>query len=167
MASTRNSDQTMKTFLSLLILCAACTSANAAIILSDNFTYTNGVLTNASAGKWRHTSGGTDEVNVDTGRVELTRSETEDVAASLAVSYAASGGATLYSKFTVFVFSPPAGANGNYFAHLDGGSARARVFAVTNGAAVGKFRLGIANAATTTTNIWPVDLNTNQTYTVL
>lgn len=157
----------MKTFLTLLVLCTFTVGTRAAIVLSDNFNYTNGVLTNASSGKWRHTSGGANEVNVNTGQVELTRSETEDVASSLAVSYSAGSGVTLYSKFSVTVLTPPAGANGNYFAHLDGASARARVFVVTNGAAVGKFRLGLANnTAAPASVIWPVDLNTNQAYTV-
>ena len=157
----------MKTLLSLLILCAVGAGANAAIILNDHFAYSDGVLTNVSAGQWRHTTGGADQVNVDAGRVELTRSETEDVQASLAISYSASSGATLYSRFSVFVLSPPGGANGNYFAHLDGGGARARVFVVTNGAAAGHFRLGLGNGTTTASSIWPVDLNTNQTYTVM
>ncbi len=157
----------MKTLLSLLFVCSACLNLRAAIVLSDTFPYTNGVLTNASAGKWRHTTGGTDEVNVTNGLVELTRTETEDVASSLAVSYPASSGTTLYSRFTVYVLSPPNGASGNYFAHLDGTSARARVFVVTNGAAVGKFRLGLANGGTTASVNWAADLNTNQTYTVV
>ena len=157
----------MKTFLSLLMLGGMCAGANATLVLSDSFTYANGVLTNVSAGQWRHTSGGLDEVNVSNGAVELTRSETEDVASSLAVSYLASSGTALYSRFTVLVLAPPTSANGNYFAHLDGGSARARVFAVTNGAAAGKFRLGLANGSTTASVIWPVDLHTNQTYTVV
>ena len=157
----------MKTLASLLIVFAACATANAAILLRDNFTYADGALTNVSAGKWRHSSGGADEVNVTNEVVELTRSETEDVDSALAVSYSAGSGATLYAKFSLLALSLPAGANGNYFAHFAGASARARVFAVTNGAAAGKFRLGIANGATASSAIWPVDLNTNQNYTVI
>jgi hypothetical protein len=157
---------TMKPIISALILCAAC-AARAAIVLSDTFTYPDGALTNASPGKWRHTSGGMDEVNVTNATVELTRSETEDVEASLGVSYSASSGTTLYARFSLHVLAPPAGANGNYFAHFAGSSTRARVFVVTNGAAAGHFRLGIANGSTTASAIWPVDLNTNQTYSVV
>src|SRR5258708_5386041 len=107
----------MKVLLFSLVLCGACASASADIVLSDIFNYPDGALTNVSAGKWRHTSGGADEVNVTNGVVELTRSETEDADASLAASYSASSGAALYARFSLFVFSPPAGANGNYFAH--------------------------------------------------
>jgi hypothetical protein len=126
----------MKTFLTLLILCAVCAGGRAAIVLSDSFIYTNGVLTNASAGKWQRTSGGANEVNVTNGVVELTRSETEDVAATLSVSFPSSSGA-IYAKFSLTVLTPAGTVGGNYFAHFDGGATRARVFAVTNGAAPG------------------------------
>ncbi|HWN93396.1 MAG TPA: hypothetical protein VNT99_00045 [Methylomirabilota bacterium] len=165
----------MKTLtLSSILLCAIMANVNAAILLSDNFTYADGVLTNVSSGKWRHTSGGADQVNVVSEQVELTRSETEDVAASLATAYSASSPAVLYVKFNVTVSTLPLGANGNYFAHLDGGSARARIFVTTNaalpgfpGAAPGKFRFGIANATTAATGVWLSDLNLSETYTVV
>ena len=51
----------MKTKLLLLLAGAVCVSANAAIVLRDDFNYPNGTLTNVSAGKWRHTSGGADQ----------------------------------------------------------------------------------------------------------
>lgn len=157
----------MKTLVSLLLLCAACVSASADIILSDTFTYTNSVLANASAGKWHHTSGGNDQVNVTNGAVELNRNETEDVAATLPISYTSSSGTMLYAKFSVFVFAPDTLANGNYFAHLDGGAARARIFMTTNGTVQGKFRLGLANGSNNVSVVWAVDLNTNQAYTVV
>lgn len=157
----------MKTILLLLSLITACASANATLLLTDTFTYTNGALTNVSAGKWRHTSGSTDDVNVVNGTVELNRSDSEDVDAALATSFPANSSTVLYAKFSIFVLSPSGAANGNYFAHVGGASARARVFAVTNGAAAGKFRLGLANGGTTAAIVWPVDLNTNQSYTVV
>ena len=156
----------MKTLLCSLLL-ATVSDAMAAILVTDSFAYSDGVLTNVSNGAWRHASGGVDQVDVEGGRVTLSRSETEDVEASLSTSYPASSGAVLYTRFSLFVLSPPAGANGNYFAHLDGGSARARVFVVTNGAATGRFRVGIAAGASTASAVWPVDLNTNEIYTIL
>ncbi len=163
----------MKSLL-FLILAASVINTTAAILLSDNFTYADGVLTNVSSGKWRHTSGGVDQVNVASGNVELTRSETEDVAASLATSYSASSPVMLFVKFTANLSALPLGANGNYFAHLDGGSARARIFVTTNavlpgfpGAAPGKFRFGIANASTAPTGVWLSDLSLGQTYTIV
>ncbi|HMJ88886.1 MAG TPA: hypothetical protein VK530_03675, partial [Candidatus Acidoferrum sp.] len=149
------------------LLCYAALSSPAAIVLTDTFSYSDGVLTNVSNLKWRHTSGGAEEVNVASGGVELTRSETEDVDAALTPTFSASSAAALYARFSITVLSPPAGANGNYFAHFAGTSARARVFVITNGAAAGKFRLGIANGTATASSIWPFDLNTNEAHTVV
>ena len=161
--------------LILLVLCSAMLNASAAILLSDTFPYPDGVLTNVSSGKWRHTSGGADQVNVSAGAAELTRAETEDVSASLATAFAASSPAVLYVKFKATVTALPLGANGNYFAHLDGGSARARIFVTTNAAvfpglpdvAPGKFRFGIGNASTAPTGVWLSDLDVGETYTVV
>ncbi len=153
----------MKTFLSVLLWCAALARINGGVLLSESFTYANGVLTNESAGKWRHVSGGFSEVNVEAERVELTGAESEDVEASLSVSQSSSSAAIIYSRFSLVVLQPPTDANGGYFAGVSG---RARVFAM-KGTKSGTFRLGLANGSSAASCVWPVDLLANQPYTVM
>lgn len=159
----------MKRPLSLLLLCAACASASAAIVLTDDFAYADGVLTNVSNLKWRNHSGPVGEVNVVAGQLELTRDETEDVdAALLGAPYSSTGGNVLYARFTLTVTALPTGSSGNYFAHFNAlSNPRAKVFATVNGARSGRFRLGIGNSGSSASTNWPVDLNLNQPYTVV
>jgi hypothetical protein len=157
----------MKHINALVLTSLLAVEVSAALLVSDSFTYPDGVLTNVSSGKWRHASGGIDEVNVTAGSVELTRSETGDVDVPLGTTFAGSSAATLYARFTIKVLALPGGANGNYFAHFAGASSRARIFVTTNGAAAGRFRIGIANGSTTASALWPNDLQTNLTYTVV
>src|SRR5436190_14500187 len=88
----------MKIFLTAVLVCAAYTRVCGGVLLSESFSYPDGVLTNVSAGKWRHSSGGFAEVNVEGERVELTGAESEDVEASLSASFSSSSGAILYAK---------------------------------------------------------------------
>lgn len=157
----------MKTFLYSIALWGGIVTAHSAILLQESFSYPDGTLTNVSGGAWRHAAGGTDQVDVQAETVELTRSETEDVDAALRQSFPAASGGVIYTRLRVRVLVPPAGANGNYFAHLDGGGARARLFVLTNGAAPGQFRFGISSGAAIASGVWPTDLNTNEEYTVI
>ncbi len=78
-------------------------------------------------------------------------------------------GIILYSRFTVNFTQLPRGSGGGYFAPYKATGTvnyRARVFAMTNGAAPGKFRLGISNGGFNTVN-FPQDLDLNTPYTVV
>ena len=62
-----------------------CSSSQAAVILSDNFNYPDGTITNAAGALWSEHSGGgaNQEVLVNGGQVQLTFSRSEDVDATL------------------------------------------------------------------------------------
>ncbi len=140
----------------------------AAIVLDEPFAYPDGALTEVSAGRWTNHSGTAGQGDVAAGAVHLTQSESEDVNAALGGGpYAADSGVTLYAKFTVRCTALPGGA-GTYFAHFKDSSTgfRARVFASTAGAAEGRFRLGIAEAANTST-LLERDLALDTPYTVI
>jgi hypothetical protein len=103
------------------------------------------------------------------GRIFVTSTNSEDVSAFLGVtSFPPGGGWILYSSFTADFKRLPGGTD--YFAHFKNAGTTAfgaRVFVTTNGAAPGKLRLGIANAGGTPSVIFPADLDTNITHTIV
>ena len=138
-------------------------------IFSDTFTYPDGSLNAQSSFTWNTTSGSNGQMQVSSGKVILSGTNTEDVAAFLGInSYPPHQGWILYASFTVDFKRRPLNT-GNYFAHFRnvGNGFGARVFSVTNGAAPGKFRLALSNNANSPSVIWPTDLDTNVTYTVV
>ena len=143
-------------------------NAHSAALLSDSFSYTNGALVSVGGTKWSTHSGTTGEVDVASQRMFLTQVKTEDVNAILVGQpYTSAAGARLYASFNVNCTSLPTGG-GNYFAHFKGGSTfRARLFATTNGATAGKFRVGVANGANSPTATASLNLSLNTDYTLV
>ena len=135
--------------------------SHAGVILSDTFSYPDGPLVTVSGGKWSTHSGSPAQVDVAGGMIHLTQAESEDVNASLdGQPYGPSSGVNLYARFVVNFSSLPSG-DGTYFAHFKDNTAtgfRCKVFATTNGAAPGSFRLGIAAAANTPTSFSATNL---------
>jgi endonuclease/exonuclease/phosphatase family metal-dependent hydrolase len=148
------------------------TLAGAALLLNDSFSYPDGPLVTVSGGVWLHHSGSiTGEVAVASGRVSLSEANTEDVNAPLAGQPYVSSGATnvFYASFKVKFTSLPS-SGGAYFAHFKDSSTgfRTRVWALTSGAASGKFRLGISSTSGSVISATlPVDLSLNTDYTVV
>jgi endonuclease/exonuclease/phosphatase family metal-dependent hydrolase len=150
----------------------SATLARAVLLLNDPFNYSNGPLVTVSSNVWVHHSGSvTGEVTVESGRVLLSETNTEDVNALLAGQPYPSSGATnvFYASFTV-KFTVLPGSGGAYFAHFKDASTgfRARVWALSGGAAPNKFRLGISSTSgsvISATN--PTDLSLNADYTVV
>ena len=168
----------MKFFLPALLTLAGSFdfSSPAAVLLQDDFSYPDGPLVTAPATQWTHHSGNTSgQVEVSSGVAILSQTENEDINGPLAGQPYGSSGTTniLYSKFTVSFSALPTGSGGFYFAHFKDGTPtagtgfRARIFALTNGAAPGSFRLGIANGAGTASATNNSDLALNTTYTVV
>jgi endonuclease/exonuclease/phosphatase family metal-dependent hydrolase len=148
----------------------SATLSGAALLLNDTFSYSNGPLVTVSGGVWVHHSGSvTGEMMVQSGRVLLSEANTEDVNALLAGQpYSASGTTNVfYASFTVKFTSLPSGG-GTYFAHFKNSSTtfRARIWALTSGAALDRFRLGISStdaSAVGATNTMDLHLNTDYT----
>ncbi len=145
--------------------------SGAALLLNDTFSYPDGPLVTVSGGVWAHHNGSADEVMVSSGRVLLNGANTEDVNAPLAGQPYASSGTTnvFYASFTVKFTSLPS-SGGAYFAHFKDSSSgfRARIWALTSGAATGKFRLGISSTSGSVISATsPVDLSLNTDYTIV
>jgi hypothetical protein len=138
------------------------------LVFSDEFNYPDGPLVSGSSFVWNTHSGSNDQMRVVSGRIFVTSTNSEDVSAFLGVnSFPPGGGWVLYSSFTADFKRLPTSTD--YFAHFKNASISfgARIYATTNGAAPGKLRLGIANAGGTPSVIFPVDLDTNVTHTVV
>jgi endonuclease/exonuclease/phosphatase family metal-dependent hydrolase len=149
----------------------SATLSGAALLLNDSFNYPDGSLVTVSGGVWAHHSGSAGEVMVSSGRVFLSEANTEDVNASLAGQpYPASGTTNVfYASFTVKFTSLPS-SGGTYFAHFKNSSTtfRARIWALTSGAAPNKFRLGISSTSGSVISATsPVDLSLNTDYTLV
>ena len=142
------------------------------VILDETFTYPDSLL--ADSGLWIRHSGTSNDLWVVGGKLSINATNFDDLHAFLqgaSVPYTTNGGWVLYARMKVSVTRLPASGTGEYFAHFNdsqtGGQFRGRVYAVTNGAAVGKFRFATANGTTGATAIYPFDCSTNATYTVI
>jgi hypothetical protein len=146
------------------------------VLLSDDFNYSSFLLPNglfqADGSPWLHASGTSYELQVTNGVCYMNSALGEDLAAQLTNSpYGSSNGIVFYSGFTLKCTTLPtqAGAN-SYFAHFKdsqtGTTFRAKVFAETNNAAAGKFRVGVANNGNVSTQ-FPQDLEVGVTYAVV
>jgi hypothetical protein len=154
----------------IVLLAGTSYGLKGAAILSDTFSYSDGILQTVSADKWVGHSGATNQVDVSSGALNLTGTEGQDVNASLdGQPHSAAGGDRLYSSFKIKFTLPPSN-NGSYFAHFkdSGGGFRGRIWALTNGASSGSFRLGIGSAAGTAPSmVHPMDLKLESEYLVV
>lgn len=169
----------MKTkILTLLTLTLLVTNVKAFLVLSDQFTYTNGPIVGAPGSPWNQSPGGTAGTSLITNNMlELTFARSEDINAELFGNpYTTNGATVLYSSFKVKFSALPTAA-GSYFAHFKDTNTGAatgfggRVWASTANAAAGFFRLGIVNGtgpeANASSGQIATDLDTNTTYTVV
>jgi hypothetical protein len=145
------------------------------LLLTDDFSYTEFLqgtaLLDATGSPWGHASGTNYDLQVIDGAAELHFQKSEDLAATLANGpFAANSGTVFYFGFTTVLTNLPSNT-GNYFAHLKdsitGTTFRAKVYASTTNAALGQFRIGIANVANDFSAQFPSDLSLDQTNTVI
>jgi prepilin-type N-terminal cleavage/methylation domain-containing protein/prepilin-type processing-associated H-X9-DG protein len=140
------------------------------LLLNEPFTYPDGPLIGSTL--WNNHSGTFGETLVANGQAILKTTNTEDMFLEIpGFPFNIDSGAILYASFTVNFSQLPTGG-GNYFAHFKDDTTsgfRCRVFAGVTGAASGSFRLGISDAATSVPpgSLFPRDLQTNRTYTVV
>jgi hypothetical protein len=157
----------MKPLRILPLILLAAFGLRAEVLLNETFTYADGPITTV-APVWASHSGTAGQVDIASGKVNITSAESEDVN----VHFAARTDGLLFASFVVNFTARPS-ASGAYFFHFkdDGTGAnstfRARVFALSQGAATDKFRLGIANAAGSANATIATDLDLNTDYHVV
>lgn len=141
------------------------------LLFSDDFNRPDGTLVDYVT--WNSHSGLAEETQIAGNRVVLSQDQSEDVNHWLDAAgtvYPAEDGNVFYAGFVVNFSELPAGT-GTYFAHFkdDAISYRARVFATTNNAANGSYKLGITSSDSDVTHatLHPDDLNLNSDYLVV
>ncbi|HEX4265738.1 MAG TPA: immunoglobulin domain-containing protein [Verrucomicrobiae bacterium] len=152
---------------------------NTNIVLIDNFDYDTSTPTSiltASGGFWQNHSGTIGQLKVN-GTVAIIDSvnNSEDVNAPLINGPYLTNmedNVTLYSSYTVHFTTLPNSPSGAYITHFKDNTVfgfLGRVWAATNNAAPGTYRLGIGNSsqATATTAQLAQDLSPNVDYTVV
>ena len=147
---------------SALALGALPTSA--ASVLTEAFGYSDGAIVGATGSPWVTNSGTAGQADVTTGALNITASESEDIAAPLSSEITVG---TLTATFEV-TFSALPTTGGAYFAHFIGTNNNfiGRVWAARpTGTAANNFRLGISNSTNTVTYS-TVDLSLDTTHTL-
>lgn len=188
----------LKQLGSLLTLCLLAFSTRAFVVFQDNFNYANGPIIGVSGGAWVPGYGNTNtsQIQVSGNLVQIPGSSTADqprayftnglVYASLA-NYATNGiiyitnataayfpsnspVAALYAGLTLNIPSAT-GLGSTYFAYFTDTnySYRCRLFVITNGAASGMYRIGVAGSSSPSpaTNIVQQDLAPGNNYTIV
>lgn len=153
-----------KLIASLIAVVGLAYAANAAVLLNEPFTYSDGNLTAVSSAAWfAHSGSGSTPVTVSGGKAGLLTSGAEDV--SRAITSSTVGYTTpLYGSFKVNFSALPTAST--YFAHFskDGATFRCKIFSSVSGAASGKYRLGVANGQANTPVMIANDLDLNTEY---
>ena len=164
----------LKTLGSLFAICLLAIGAQAAVLVNDNFnSYSDGLLPtgkgDGSDGTYWTNHSGSGGMAIFSGQLYDGQIYSSDVSTYLTGQpYAPTGKDIFYASFTVNFHALPTGNGGYYFAHFMnvGTTFKARIWALTNGAASGKFRLGLSTSGGAATNT-TADLSVGTTYTVI
>lgn len=177
----------MKKIIAVIGSVTIALSTQAAILLNETFSYTDGALTNVAPSNWFYHSGNGGAANtlkavggqafINQGDITTGRDD-YNTPLSSGFNPITDNTSKIYTSFevtfTALPFNGGTWTNGSYFAHLKSSTANefyARIGASTNGAAAGTFRLAIGNesawGATTAPTYLPTDLSLNTTYRVV
>jgi hypothetical protein len=149
----------------------AAVSPQVGLLISDDFSYADGLLPDVSSGIWAgYSSSASNDMAVASEAVIITRTNYMDCHRYYNGSpvFGPASGAVLYSRFILNQKETPS-SGGNYFAFFKETSTsqfRARVFTKTSGAGTGKFRLAISNGGFSEQPFLQ-DLDLNTDYTVI
>lgn len=149
----------------LLLLALLAGNVRAQLILTDAFDYPDGPLVGAEGSPWVVNYPATNQTQILGGRLHLTQSEGESVRLDLPSNLSTG---TVFARFQATFTELPTG-NGNYFAFFRQAGVdnlRGRLWVSTNGAALGKFRLGCLTIIGVPTMI-PADLSLHRPYTLV
>ncbi len=142
------------------------------LLINEPFSYADETQIAGGSTDWINHSGTYGQTLVRGGKLLMNQTNSEDFNREFFPQvYYPSNGVILYASFVVnFTNLPTAG--GGYFSHYkDDGvlNYRGRIFASSQSAPAGQFRIGAANAAAaiTTNGLHPTFLTTNQTYKVV
>ena len=142
-------------------------TASAQLLFQDSFSYPNGPLLTAPGSTWVNNYAPSNQINVVNGELFLNQTNHESVRVDFPTAKGYSE-TNMYASFTVRFTALPKG-NGRFFAFFrahDTDGLFCRVWASTNGAAPGKFRLGI-NVISYAPQMIATDLSLGVTYTVV
>ncbi len=129
---------------------ATATSANAALLISDNFDYPNGNLVGndpAVGGAWvAHSGAGANAIQMSGGKVSVVQgaSSREDVNSTLEGNISLEAGGKLYASFDLTIADPGATIGNTYFAHHYDGNNHFAEVSVTAPSTSG-YRLALSN----------------------
>lgn len=158
--------------LCFFVLFIGGTAVRGAVLLSDNFSYSDGPLQVVSSERWAGHSGTANQVSIENGRVKLSGSQTQDVNSLLEgqpYTRDPDSNPVLFASWTV-KFSALPSKTGSYFAHFkdNRGGFRARVWALPGAGTPGTFRLGISSSSgTAPANIHEFELELDTVYRVV
>jgi hypothetical protein len=151
-----------KAFVMMAVLVMAA-AAQATVVGSDNFTYSDGALVGASGSTWANISGAAGTLLVAGNQLEVQAARAED--AVLALTGAPYSTGDLYFSFSLTMSALPS-AGGTYFAMLGNGTSnfRDRLYAF-NGSGT-TYSLGINNGNVVGAT-WGSALSLNTTYLIV
>jgi hypothetical protein len=148
--------------------------ADNGLLLGDDFGYADGSVVANSSGNapypWVNNTGTAGQLQVTNGKLMLVNTNSEDIYRWFTnAPVTSTSGQLIHTRFVAnFSELPTANSTGEYFSHIYAfsGAYRARVFATTNGAAAGKYRISIANGGFVTA-VFPQDLSLGETHVVI